>query len=180
MWKGQLGSVDITEHRIPLVPEAKLVFSQPYQAGPGAREVLKKSVEDMLDKDVIEPSQREWASPVVLVPKSDGLLRFCVDYRRLDAITVKDSYPLPRIEDCLDSLRDATCFTTLDCNSGYWQIPVAEAVERIQRLHVMKVVTSSGECLSACAMLQPHSREHLVYYYQDIGGKVASCTLMTS
>ncbi|CDF40036.1 retrotransposon protein [Chondrus crispus] len=55
------------------------------------------------------------------------LLRFCVDYRRLNAITVKDSYPLPKMEDCLDSLGDAKCFTTLDCNSGYWQIPVAEA-----------------------------------------------------
>ena len=126
MWKGGLGTVKVTKHRIPTVEDAKPVFSQPYRAGPEARKVVKESVEDMLDKGVIEPAQSEWASPVVLVPKPDGTLRFCVDYRKLNAITVKDTYPLPRMDDCLDSLGDASIFTTLDCNSGYWQIPVAE------------------------------------------------------
>ena len=79
----------------------------------------------MLRAGVIEPAQSEWASPVVLVPKPDGTLRFCVDYRRLNAITVRDTYPLPRMDECIDSLGEANVFTTLDCNSGYWQIPVA-------------------------------------------------------
>lgn len=79
----------------------------------------------MLDAEVIEPAQSEWASPVVLIPKKDGSVRFCVDYRKLNALTVKDTYPLPRMDECLDSLGEATVFSTLDCNSGYWQIPIA-------------------------------------------------------
>jgi Reverse transcriptase (RNA-dependent DNA polymerase) len=78
----------------------------------------------MLAQKVIEPATCEWASPIVLVPKPDGTLRFCVDYRRLHTITVPDTYPLPRMDECIDSLGDALVFTTLDCNSGYWQIPV--------------------------------------------------------
>jgi len=62
---------------------------------------------------------------VVVVPKPGGHFRFCVDYRRLNERTVKDVYPIPRMDDCLDSLNDATVFSTLDCNAGYWQIPVA-------------------------------------------------------
>jgi Reverse transcriptase (RNA-dependent DNA polymerase) len=78
----------------------------------------------MLAEQVIEPATCEWDYPIVLVPKPDGSLRFCVDYRRLNAITVPDTYPLPRMDECIDSLGDAVVFTTLDCNSGYWQIPV--------------------------------------------------------
>jgi hypothetical protein len=81
----------------------------------------------MLVQDVIEPATCEWASPIVLVPKPDGSLRFCVYYRRLNAITVPDTYPIPRVDECIDSLGEAVDFTTLDCKSGYWQIPVDPA-----------------------------------------------------
>jgi len=79
----------------------------------------------MLKAKVVRPSTSEWASSVVVVPKNDGSLRFCVDYRRLNAVTKKDSYPIPRMEDCIDLLGDARVFSTLDCNAGSWQIPMA-------------------------------------------------------
>ena len=125
MWDGHLGTVTATEHRIQLTPGAHPVHAQPYRAGTRARAAEKEEIQKMLAQNVIEPATCEWASPIVLVPKPDGSLRFCVDYRRLNAITVPDTYPLPRMDECIDSLGAAVVFTTLDCNSGYWQIPVA-------------------------------------------------------
>jgi len=78
-----------------------------------------------LEADVIEPTSSEWGFPVVLVPKKGGTLRFCVDYRLLDVVTKKDLYPLPRMDECIDSLGEATIFSTLDCNAGYWQFASA-------------------------------------------------------
>ena len=126
MWAGDLGQINTTEHHIDLVPGSRPVAQQPYRAGPKARELEQREVDKMLREGVIEPSQSEWASPVVMVPKPDGTLRFCVDYRRLNAMTARDSYPLPRMDECIDSLGTAKIFSTLDCNAGYWQLPVSE------------------------------------------------------
>jgi hypothetical protein len=65
--------------------------------------------------------------PVVLFTKKDGAIRVCVDYRKLNAMTIKDSYPLPRMDEYLESLGDAVLFYSFDCNSGYWQIPIEES-----------------------------------------------------
>jgi hypothetical protein len=81
----------------------------------------------MLERRVIRPSVSPWASPVVLVKKKNGTYRFCVDYRKLNAITKRDTYPLPRIDELLDKLAKATYFSTMDLASGYWQIAVEEA-----------------------------------------------------
>ena len=82
-------------------------------------------VEEMLTGDQIEPSKSLWSAPVVLVTKNDGGTRLCVDYRRLNLATVKDAYPLPRIDDTLDMLAGMRWFSTLDLSSGYWQVSLS-------------------------------------------------------
>ena len=83
------------------------------------REMVVKDVNKMLNAGFIELASTKWASPVVLVPKKDGSIQFSVDYRRLNAKTAADSYPLPRMDDCIDTLRHAAVLTPLDCNYGY-------------------------------------------------------------
>jgi hypothetical protein len=124
MWSGRLGQVQSSNHRIDLIPGQNTVHCQPYREGHRARAVESAEIERMIKAEVIEPATSEWASPIFLVAKPDGPTRFCVDYRKLNAITVCDSYPLPRMDECIDSLGDSKTFATLDCNSGYWQIPV--------------------------------------------------------
>jgi Reverse transcriptase (RNA-dependent DNA polymerase) len=127
MWDGHLGTVTATQHRIQLTPGAQPVQVQPYRAETRARAAEKEEIQKMLAQDVIDPATCDWASPIVLMPKPDGSLRFCVDYWRLNAITVPDTYQLPRMDECIDSLGEAVVFTTLDFNSRYWQIPVDPA-----------------------------------------------------
>jgi len=125
MWSGKIGEITATEHGINLKPESVPTRQLPYRAGHKSRELISEQVERMRQADVIEPAQSEWASPVFVVTNKDGSPRFCVDYRKLNAVTIRDSYPIPRMDDCIDSLGTAKIFTTLDCNSGYWQIPIA-------------------------------------------------------
>ena len=85
-------------------------------------EEAEGQINDMLRKDVIQPSSSPWASGIVMVQKKDGSKRFCVDYRRLNDVTLKDAYPLPRIDASLDQLSGAQWFSCLNLNSGYWQV----------------------------------------------------------
>jgi Reverse transcriptase (RNA-dependent DNA polymerase) len=123
MWDGRLGQISTVTHHIPT--HGPPIAAQPYRAGPQSREAIDAEIKNMLDADVIEPATGPWYSHIVLIPKPDGTVRFCVDYRKLNDVTENDSYELPRVDDCLDSLGGARLFTTLDANCGYWQIPVA-------------------------------------------------------
>ena len=87
---------------------------------------MEKAVSELIAQGVVERSQSPWSSAVVLVRKKDGSTRCCVDYRALNNVTIKDSYPLPRVDDTLDALAGAKWFSTLDLKSGYHQVEMAE------------------------------------------------------
>ena len=100
---------------------------QPYRRqNPAVRREKMAQVQQMLSSGVIRPSNSPWASPVVMVKKKDGSLQFCVDFRQLNAATIKDAHPIPHIDHLLDALHGARWFSTLDLKSGYWQVPIQE------------------------------------------------------
>jgi len=101
------------------------IYTPPYRRSPKDHEQLTEQTLKLLHQGIIESSTSPWCSSVVLVRKKDGSTRFCVDYRKLNDITVKDSFPLPRIDDIFDHLSQSTYFTTLDFKNGYFQIPLA-------------------------------------------------------
>jgi hypothetical protein len=105
---------------------AQPVSSAPYRVSPSERKVIDGAIDDMLKAGVIRPSRSPWGAPVVLVPKKDGSIRFCVDYRRLNKVTKIETYPLPRIDEALRAFQGATCFSVVDMQSGYWQVPLNE------------------------------------------------------
>ncbi len=83
-------------------------------------------MDEMLQNGINQPSMSPWASPIVLVKKKDGIQRFCIDFRKLNKITVRDVYPIPRIEDCLTALGGNHWFSTFDMHAGFWQIEMLE------------------------------------------------------
>uniref|UniRef100_A0A5S6QK16 RNA-directed DNA polymerase n=1 Tax=Trichuris muris TaxID=70415 RepID=A0A5S6QK16_TRIMR len=114
------------EHHIVISPTPP-ISRKAYRMSTREREYVIRQVEEMLEHDIIEPSESPWSSPVVLVRKRNGDWRFCVDYRPLNAVTVKDAYPCPRIEDVLEQLSGCSYFSKLDMKSAYWQVHVHSA-----------------------------------------------------
>lgn len=117
------------DHNIPLLPNAKPVTKKPYRYSPQQKNEIEKQVTQMLQQGIIQSNVSPFASPVLLVKKKDGTWRFCVDYRGLNEITVKNKYPMPVVEELLDELADAQWFTKLDLRSGYHQIRLIEQDE---------------------------------------------------
>ena len=116
-----LGRSEIIKHNINT--EGHRSFKQQLRRHPVAHhQIIDDHVDKMVAHGIVEPTASPWASNVVLVKKNDGELRFCVDFRQLNSCTVKDSYPLPRIDTCMDALGGARYFSTLDLRSGYWQV----------------------------------------------------------
>ena len=118
-----LGRTHLTLHQID-TGNAKPVKLPPRRIPLHLQQEVAEHLKEMLDHDIVQPSHSPWAAPVVLVRKRDGGLRFCIDYRKLNEVTQKDAYPLPRIDDALDCLSKACWFSTLDLASGYWQVEV--------------------------------------------------------
>jgi hypothetical protein len=121
----ELGKAKSVQH---LIRTTKLPNVMPMRRTPERlRLIVKKQIDEMLRNNVIRPSTSPFASPILLVAKKEeGQMRFCVDYRALNSVTIKDKYPIPNIQLIIDSLHGAKYFSTLDLLSGYWQIEIAE------------------------------------------------------
>ena len=118
------GRTTVTEHEIH-VGDAAPIRQKPYRVLYSQRDVVKRELEEMMVAGVIRPSTSPWASPIVLVEKKGGGVRFCVDFRKLNQVAKFDAYPMPRIEEMFEKIGSATVISTLDLAKGYWQIPMA-------------------------------------------------------
>ncbi|GBN58215.1 Retrovirus-related Pol polyprotein from transposon 297 [Araneus ventricosus] len=126
-----VGRCNMTQHRINTGNHPP-IKQYPRRFPLAKKEEAERLVKEMVDNGIIEESPGPWASPIVLVKKKEESTRFCFDYRKLNAITIKDSYPLPRIDDTLDALNGSQWFSTLDLKSGYWQVEINLKIKKRQ------------------------------------------------
>ena len=125
--KRDMGHTNATKHKIVLKDPDTPPFKEHFHRIPPPQlDKVREHLMLMLDAGVIWPSNSPWCNAVVLVRKKDGSLRFCIDFRKLNSLTVKDSHPLPRICETLESLAGAAHYSTFDMNSGFWQVPMDE------------------------------------------------------
>ncbi|UYV83674.1 hypothetical protein LAZ67_23002033, partial [Cordylochernes scorpioides] len=125
LFSSRLGRTNLAKHRID-TEDAKPIKNKPYRVSAKERDIIKEQIDEMLTEGIIRPSSSPWSFPVILVKKRDGKYRFCVDYRKLNNVTVKDVYPIPRIDEVMDTLQGSTHFSAIDLRSGYWQVEVEE------------------------------------------------------
>lgn len=123
VFEATVGHTNVVTHTINTGNSAPIKH-RPRRLPYAYRDEADRQIKEMLAQGIIRPSTSPWSSPIVLVKKRSGELRFCVDYRKLNQVTLNDSHPIPNIADILDSLGEATYFSTLDLRSGYWQISV--------------------------------------------------------
>ena len=114
------------EFIIDLLPGTGPIAKRPYRMSVDELTELKKQLDELISKGYIRPSASPWGSPILFV-KKDGSMRMCIDYRNLNAVTIKNKYPLPRIDDLLDQLRGAKYFSKIDLRSGYHQMKIRES-----------------------------------------------------
>ncbi|GFX82107.1 retrovirus-related Pol polyprotein from transposon 412 [Trichonephila clavipes] len=140
-----IGHTTVTQHRIDTADHPP-IKQHPRRLPFAKQEEVGTLLREMQENDIIEPSSSPWASPIVLVRKKDGSTRFCVDYRKLNDVTKTDSYPLPRIDDTLDTLSGHKWFSTLDLKSGYWQVEIHPEDREKQHSLPAKDYGSSKSC----------------------------------
>ena len=129
---------NLIEHDVD-VGDSAPIKQHPYRVSPMKKELLDKEVQYMLKNDIIEESQSNWSSPCILVPKHDCGFRFCTDFRKVNDKTKSDSFPIPRIADCIDQIGNAKFVSTFDMLKGYWQVPLTQRAREISAF-----VTPSG------------------------------------
>lgn len=125
----KLGCTNLVEHKI--ITDAEPIKQRYYPVSPKVQEHVNIELNKMLADGVVEPSNSPWSSPILLVRKPDNSYRFVVDYRKVNAVTRKDAYPLPFVNAILDRLRDARYLTSLELKSAYWQVPLSDSSKPI-------------------------------------------------
>ncbi|GJW25741.1 putative reverse transcriptase domain-containing protein [Tanacetum coccineum] len=114
------------EFQIDLIPRATPVARAPYRLAPSEMQELSNQLQELADRGFIRPSTSPWGAPVLFVKKKDGSFRMCIDYRELNKLTVKNRYPLPRIDDLFDQLQGSSVYSKIDLRSGYHQLRVRD------------------------------------------------------
>jgi hypothetical protein len=168
------------DHAIPLIPRVVPINSRPYRYSPLHKDEIEKQVKELLESGLITTSTSPFASPVLLVQKKDGSWRFCVDYRRLNSITVKNKFPMPLVDEILDELTGERYFSKLDFRSGFHQVRMALSDEykttfKTHQGHYQFKVMSFGltDALATfqCIMnyiLEPFLRKFVIVFMDDI------------
>ena len=113
------------------VGNAQPIKQHSYRLNPEKQKYLQKEIQYLLENDLIEPSKSNWSSPCILVPKPDGSYRLCTDYRKVNTVTKTDTYPIPRIDDCIDKIGNAKYVSKFDLLKGFWQVPLTERAKEI-------------------------------------------------
>ena len=117
--KDKPGCTLLAVHNVD-VGDASTIKQNPYRLNPSKLAKVREEVQFMLENGIIEPSQSSWSSPIVMVPKPDGSHRFCIDYRKVNAVSKTESFPIPRLEDCIDRVGNSAFVSKIDLLKGYW------------------------------------------------------------
>uniref|UniRef100_A0A3B1IC10 ribonuclease H n=1 Tax=Astyanax mexicanus TaxID=7994 RepID=A0A3B1IC10_ASTMX len=130
LFKDSPGLTPLAVHDVD-TGDATPIKQHPYRLPPCKLKIVREELAYMQEIGVIEPGQSDWSSPVVLVPKPDGTVRFCVDYRKVNLVTKSDTFPIPRLDDCIDRIGKAKCVSKLDLLKGYWQVPLSDRAQKV-------------------------------------------------
>ncbi len=122
------GRTQVLHHKIRM-PPGTIIKQRPYRVPEARRRAIEEEIQQMLKLGVIEPSNSPWSIPIVMVPKPDGTLRFCNNFRRLNEVSEFDGYPMPWVDELQDRLGRARYISTLDLTKGYWQVPLFETAK---------------------------------------------------
>ena len=114
-----------------IVEDSKPIKQHPYRMNPLKQKHLQDEVKYLLENDFIEPSQSNYSSPCILVPKSNGIYRMCTDYHKVNSVTKTDSFPIPRIDDCIDKVGNSKYVTKFDLLKGFWQVPLTDRAKEV-------------------------------------------------